>query len=244
MIRTSNYESAWIRYRCPNRLVGGLIALLFLMSPFPVQAVSFSAPESITIVDSYSVVPAPGVSVPEVVTLSDTPTVTVTAQVAISAPVAQYSVASMGFSSAGSQVLQVTNIGLNSLSFSSVTYPSGPFAVTAVTCSTGATVLSGLILPSAGYCNLTVTYSPPASGTASASITFVDNAAVSNLCSSICTGNFTQIVSLTGGPTAVSVAGGLPPSAVGLTVNEALTLSDQEIVTASLVSQSLSLIHI
>lgn len=186
----------------------------------------------------------------ETITVTDTPTfpdvpdsekitvtdgVTVTPLISVTAPVASFSTSSLGFGSVaagsmGTQTITVSNIGEGQTGLalsSAVISPSGtPFAVGTISCSNGVTSFS-TTLPSGGACLVMISYIAPASGTPpSATITFTDNAALSNLTSRSAGGsNYTQSIALNGsGTTAPQPTE--PPATVPVSDNETITVTD------------------
>ena len=124
--------------------------------------------------------------------------------------------------------MTVSNIGEANLSLNAVTSPASPFSIASIACTNGATSLP-TTLPAAGACVFSVSYVAPPSGTPTGSITFTDNAAMSNLTSTPVASNFTQAVPLSGAGT--STAPAAPPQAAP-SVNETITAQDIPLVVA------------
>jgi hypothetical protein len=177
------------------------------------------------------------ISVPEIIHVMDTvfvpPLITLTG---IVAPVAFYSAGSLGFVgiAAGQTVTQsltVANIGLQPLAISAegITQDtSSSFSVMQVECTTGANSIT-ITLLSGGECTLTISYTAPASGTPSGTITFTDNAALSNLTSTASGSNFMQSLALSTTVT-TTVAPPSPPTTITISISEPIKVNDQVIV--------------
>jgi hypothetical protein len=167
--------------------------------------------------------------VPDNETITVTDSDTITPLINVIAPVAGYSAGSLGFGGAdGSQTLTVSDIGLASLTMDSATIsPGSPFAISGIACSNTATSFS-TALPSGGACILTITYTGSSPGTDTGTLTFTDNAALSNLTSTASGSNFTQSITLngSGGSTA-------PPPAPPATVDVPTSGPDSEIITVT-----------
>jgi hypothetical protein len=172
--------------------------------------------------------------VPDSETITVTDGVTVTPLISITAPVASFSTSGLGFGtvaagSTGTQIITVSNVGEGQtglLLSGAVISPSGtPFSMGAISCSNGASSFS-TTLPSGGACLVTISYAAPASGTPpSATITFTDNAALSNLTSTLTGSSYTQTISLNGtGTTAPQPTE--PSATVPVSDNETITVTD------------------
>jgi sugar lactone lactonase YvrE len=162
--------------------------------------------------------------------------VTITPLINVAVPVASFSTSSLGFGNVGAgavgtQVITVSDAGEGvtglTLSGAEISPAGTPFAVGPITCSNGATSLS-TTLPSGAACLVTISYAAPASGPPpSATLTFTDNAALSNLASISAGGSiYTQTVSLNGAGTTTPQ----PPeplATVPLNVNETIMVNDQ-----------------
>jgi hypothetical protein len=178
--------------------------------------------------------PATTESVPpvnETITVVDNPVVVaMPALLTITAPVAYYSVGSLGFQGqSGTLPLTVSNLGQANLSLDAVTSPASPFSIAQIECTNGATSLPAT-LPSAGACIFSISYVAPSSGTPAGTITFTDNAALSNVTSTASGSNFTQSIALSGAGT--STASPSPPSTtVSVSVNEIIKVTDTEAIT-------------
>jgi hypothetical protein len=141
---------------------------------------------------------------------------------------------SLGFGSVaagqtGTQIITVSNVGQSStgllLSNASILPATTAFSIGPISCSNGATSLP-TTLPTGGVCVVTISYTAPASGPPpSATLTFTDNAALSNLTSTPATGGYIQSISLNGSgttaPTPVE-----PPSTIPITINESIQVTD------------------
>ena len=147
-----------------------------------------------------------GAPISETITANDV--VTITPLINVNAPFASFSTNSLDFGNVaagttGTQIITVSNVGegptglmLSSpvISQAGTAFMSGPIA-----CSNGATSFS-TTLSSGGACLVAISYTAPASGAPSpATITFTDNAALSNL-PSVPAGvsNYTQTITLNG----------------------------------------------
>jgi len=210
---------------CPGSVTDTLTINSSTTSP-----VSVTDNETITVTDT---VTFPDVADSETITVTDG--VTVTPLIGITAPVASFSTSSLGFGTVaagttGTQTITVSNVGEGQpgLLLSSATIPSGtPFSIGTITCSNGASSFS-TTLPSGGACLVPITYAAPASGTPpSATISFADNAALSNLTSTPSGSSYTQTVSLNGSGTTTS-APPLPPATVPVSDSETITVTDTE----------------
>ncbi len=150
----------------------------------------------------------------------------------IVAPVAYYSAGSLGFVGVPArqtvtQNVTLANIGLQPLTISwpGITQDaSNSFSITPGQCSDSTSSIPGSI-DSNGECTLTITYTAPTSGTPSGTITFTDNAALSNLTSTASGPNFTQSLALST-TVATTAAPPAPPTTVMLTGSETITLTD------------------
>ncbi|MGB6200981.1 MAG: Ig-like domain repeat protein [Candidatus Acidiferrales bacterium] len=173
--------------------------------------------------------PSPANVPPDTEPITVTDSVTVTPLINVAAPVVFFSTNSVGFGSAsGTQIITVSNIGTGStaLTLTSAAIPSGSgFTLGAIACSNGNTSFA-ITLPSGGACMISVTYAAPQSGTANATLTFTDNAALSNLTSTpLGSSSYTQTIALLGaGATAAAPAA--PPATVDVTDNETIAVTD------------------
>jgi len=178
------------------------------------------------------------INITETVTVTDAPFVaspyTLTG---IVAPVANYSAGSLGFVSvtAGqtvTQTLTVSNVGLQSLAISAegiAQDASNSFSVTHVLCSDGTSSITETIL-SGGECTLTISYTAPTSGTPSGTITFTNNAALSNLTSTASASSFKQTLTLssTVGTTAAPAD---PPTTIPISIIEPIQVTDTPVAS-------------
>jgi hypothetical protein len=157
--------------------------------------------------------------------------VTITPLINVVAPVAYFSVGSVGFGGqSGSQTLTVSDIGLAPLTLISATTSSGsPFSITQVTCSNGATS-AATTLPSGGACTLTISYTSSGTPTAdSDTLVFTDNAALSNFSTTASGANYTQSISLSGSGS--TTAPPVPPLATVPIPNDTETTTVNDHVT-------------
>lgn len=188
-----------------------ITAVLGTISGSTTLTVPVSISEPITVTDSVSVVP-----------------LTLVAPIQVAAPVAYFTQGSLGFSSQNGtqQVVGIENIGEagSSLALTSVVVSAGaPFTASAINCFSGATQTA---IPSNAFCTVTITYRGSSPGTDAGTLTFTDNAALSNLSTSGSSPNFTQsiILNAAGGVTAPPAA---PLGTVTIpTINETITVTD------------------
>lgn len=177
--------------------------------------VELSVSEPITVTDSVSVVP-----------------LTLVAPIQVAAPVAYFTQGSpMGFNSTtqSQQVVGIENVGAagTSLTLSSVAISTGaPFSVPPVSCFNGATSAA---IPSGGFCTVTVTYTGSSPTTDTGTLTFTDNAGLSNLNSLGSSPNFTQSITLNGA-SGITTAPAAPSATVSVPSNGSL-LSEPITVT-------------
>lgn len=176
--------------------------------------------------------------VPTMPDVSDTEPIHVADQVfvapveAIGAPVASYSTGSLGFGSVpagqtGTQVLAVSNAGQGQtpLALGAPLFSNSAFALSSVSCSNGAASLPAN-LASGAECILVISYTAPAGNAATGTITFADNAALSNLTSAAAGSSFTQTVALNGSGTTTPPPA-LPPAVVSIPlINETISVQD------------------
>src|SRR5208283_997283 len=148
----------------------------------------------------------------------------------IAAPVAYYSVGSLGFAGQSQTLpLTVSNLGQANLALDAVTPPLSPFSIAQIACTNGATSLP-TTLPSAGACIFSISCVAPSSGTPTGTITFTDNAGLSNVTSTAAASNFTQTIPLSGAGT--STAPPSPPATtVSVAVNETIKVTDTEMIS-------------
>ncbi len=192
--------------------------------------------------------PAPPINVPpngdtENITVTDTDTVsayTLPAAINVDVPVAYYSVGTpLGFGSqnGSQQIVAVANAGQAPMTLSSVAVNAGaPFSIAAFQCLNGSTTTGSdsATLPSGGFCTVTITYSGTSPATDTGTLTFTDNADLSNLLSTASGSNYTQSITLngTGGVTAPPA---LPPATISVPPNgdsEQITVTDTASVYA------------
>jgi len=148
----------------------------------------------------------------------------------ITAPVAFFSTDTVGFGSAsGTQTVAVSNIGESQTGLqlaNAVITPAGTFSLGTISCSNNVNTFA-TTLPPGGTCLVSITYTAPAAGTPpTATLTFTDNAALSNLPSTPSSGSYTQSISLNGAGTTTS-APPAPQAVIPLTISETITVNDQ-----------------
>ncbi len=188
----------------------------------PPPPVQITDNETIHVTDAES---SPDVFDAEAVHVADA--VFVTPLIQVSAPVAEFSVGSLGFSGqSGSQTITVSDISLASLTLTSATVNgSSQFTVTQVACSNSATSLS-TVLPSGGVCAVTIGYTASAMPTNdNGLLTFTDNAALSNLPTVASGSNYTQSIPLSGLGSSTPPPPP-PPAVVPVTDNETILVAD------------------
>jgi probable HAF family extracellular repeat protein len=189
--------------------------------PPPVQVVD---DETITVTDTESF---PDVFDFETVHVTDAEFIT--PLINVTAPVADFSTGALGFNGqSGSQTITASDIGLAPLTLASVTISgSSQFTIMQIACSNGASSPS-TILPSGGACSLMISYvasSVPAND--NATVTFTDNAALSNLPTMASGANYTQSVPLSGAGTGTPPPPP-PPATVPVLDNETIHVADTE----------------
>ena len=164
-------------------------------------------------------------SVNEAITVVDTPFVAATPPLAANnAPVAYFSVGGLDFGGqSGTKAVAVSNIGQQSLSLAAVSSPASPFSISQIACSNGLSALPAT-LASGASCILSISYVAPSSGSPAGTITFTDNADLSNLASAASGANFTQSLSLSGSGT--SAPPPPPDTNLSVGVNETITVVD------------------
>jgi YVTN family beta-propeller protein len=180
--------------------------------------------ESITVTDTESF---PDILDPEAVHITDA--VFVTPLIQVSAPVAEFSAGSLGFGGqSGSQTINVSDIGLASLTLTSATISgSSQFAVTQIACSNNAMSMS-TVLPAGGVCAVTIGYTASATPASDNGVlTFTDNAALSNVVSAPAGSSYTQSIALNGSGTSAPPPPP-PPAVVPVMDNEMIHVADAE----------------
>ena len=181
--------------------------------------------ETITVTDAESF---PDVFDPEAIKVTDA--VTVTPLINVAAPVADYSAGSLGFGNVaagqiGVQALTVSDIGKAPLMLSSaVISQSAAFTISQIACSNGATSFP-TTLPVGGACTLMISYMAPTGAAPSATLTFTDNAALSNVASAQSGASYTQSMGLNGTGSSTS-APPPPPAVIPVVDNETITVTD------------------
>ena len=153
----------------------------------------------------------------------------VTPLIQVSAPVAEFSAGSLGFSGqSASQTINVSDIGLASLTLTSATISgSSQFAVTQISCTNGSSSLS-TVLPPGGVCAITIDYTASATpANDNGTLLFTDNAALSNVASTRAGSSYTQSISLNGSG-ATTPPPPPPPADVPVMDNETIHVTDTE----------------
>jgi predicted outer membrane repeat protein len=201
---------------------------LSITAPPPPPPVAIMDNETIHVTDTESF---PDVFDAETVHVSDTAFITPLIQVY--APVAEFSAASLGFGSVpagqtGMQFVTVSDIGQAPLVLSSAAIsPGSPFSISQLACSNGAASLP-TTLPVGGACTLMVSYTAPSSGPPpSATLTFTDNAALSNVTSMASGSSYLQSIALNGSGTTAPPPPP-PPAVIPVMDNETITVTDTE----------------
>jgi sugar lactone lactonase YvrE len=194
-----------------------------------VVAVS-GAPPPATLVGGFTV----ALAINESVTLNDAVNIFTTQLINVSAPVASFSTGSLGFGSVspgatGTQIITVSNVGQGSvgltLSSAVISQAGTAFALGPMVCSNFATSFA-TTLSSGGACQVAISYTAPASGTPpTGTITFTDNAALSNLTSTFNGSSYMQTIALNGSGTTAPPPTE-PPAIIPLSINESVTLND------------------
>jgi Bacterial Ig-like domain (group 3)/Beta-propeller repeat len=156
--------------------------------------------------------------------------ITVTPLINVGAPVASFSAGSLGFGNVpagqtGTQSLTLSDIGQAPLAVSSAVVSLGSaFAIAQVACSNGATSLP-TTLPVGGACTLLISYASPSGAASSDTLTFTDNAALSNLASAQAGASYMQSISLNGSGTSTPPPPP-PPAVIPIVDNEAIQVMD------------------
>jgi hypothetical protein len=206
-----------------------------ITSSAPPPPVNITVNEPITVTDTPLV---SDISDSEQITVTDTPlVVAMPATLPIAVPVAYFSAGSLGFGgiAAGQTAtlpLTVSNIGQASLSLAA-NPPGSPFSISAVACTNGASSFP-TSLPSMGACVLSISYLAPSGTPPNGTITFTDNAALSNVTSTSSGGsNYLQSIPLQGAGSGTSAPA--PPSLTITipTINETITVTDTPGVKAT-----------
>jgi hypothetical protein len=193
--------------------------------PPPPAVIPIAVNETVHVTDTASF---PDVFDAETVRVADS--VFVTPIINVGAPVAEYSAGSLGFGSVapgqtGIQTLAVSDIGKSALTLSSASLSAGSaFTITQIACSNSATALP-TTLQSGGACTFLISYLAPAGAAASDSLTFTDNAALSNVTSTPAGSSFTQSIALFGSGTTTPPPPP-PPAVVPVVDNETIQVTD------------------
>ena len=198
--------------------------------------VSVSVTETITITDTPII---PDVLDQETITVTDTPVVVaMPAPDPIAAPVVYYSVGSLGFGTiapgqTATQSFTLSNIGEDPLvlavviigqSAACVAYPVPCFSQPQIRCTNGAQSLP-TTLPPTGGCLVTISYLAPSGTPPNGTITFTDNATLSNLTSTGSGSAFMQTLVLNGSGSDAPPPP-VPPATVYVTDSETITVTD------------------
>src|SRR5260370_5038875 len=153
-------------------------------------------------------------------TITTRDAVTVTPLIAVAAPVVFYSTGSLGFGNVAAgqtatQSIQASDIGEAPLTLSSAAISqSAAFTVGFISCTNGATSLP-TTLPPGGACSFAISFLAPSGPAPSGTITFTDNAGLSNVASVQTGSSFTQSIALNG---AGSSAPPPPPPPIVVTI--------------------------
>jgi hypothetical protein len=200
---------------------------LTITAPPPPPPAPIMVKETIHVTDTESF---PDVFDTEPIKVTDA--VFLTPLINVAAPVVEYSTGSVGFGSVppgqtAVQSLTASSIGQAPLTLSAAIITAGaPFAITQIACSNGAVSLP-TTLPIGGVCSFLLSYTAPASGTASATLMFTDNAALSNLTTSGTSPNFMQSVALNGAGSSAPPPPP-PPAMIPVMDNETIHVADVE----------------
>ena len=205
------------------------------------SAVTISVFEPIAVSDN---VLLSDIALAEAIGVNDHVLIVASSLINIPGPIAYFSSMGLGFGGAsGSQTVTLSNIGSASFTLSSVSAPSDPsFAISQIFCSDGTSALPDTLSGGGGACSFTITYTPPAAGNTSASITFNDTSGLSNLLSTGTGSSFSQTLSLSGAGT--TAAGG-PPPATTVTIGpvaETIQVQDTPALADLAVSESVQVI--
>jgi streptogramin lyase len=200
-----------------------------LIVSFTVAGSGSLPPVQVTDNETITVTDTPSFPHLESITVTDTPFVT--ALTSIGAPVAFFSAGSLGFGGqSGTQSVTGSNIGQLPMTLSSAVITGAAFGLMQMTCSTAASSLP-TTLPAGGACIFVVSSQAPASGTAlNGTLTFTDNASVSNLTSTSAGSNYTQTLALN--VAGFSTGPPPPPLIVAVSVTETITMTDSVTVLA------------
>jgi Bacterial Ig-like domain (group 3) len=189
--------------------------------------VNVSVTETILVTDS----PAfPDVFDAEAIAVTDTPLIVpMPAPLTFAAPVAYYSVGSVGFGTVAAgqtatQSFSLSNIGQGQLSVNGESISGSAFFPSQVHCSTGASSLPA-VLPPSGACVFTISYLAPTGAAPTGTIAFTDNSSLSNLTSTGSGSTYVQSLALNGSGT--STPPGPPPQmTISVTVPEVILVTD------------------
>jgi len=173
-------------------------------------------------------------------TITTTDAVTVTPLIAVAAPVVFYSAGSLGFNSVTTQSINVSAIGQAPLTLSSAAISkSSAFTVGPISCTNGATSLP-TTLPAGGACSFTISFLSPSGTAASGTITFTDNAALSNVASTPAGSSFTQSIALNGAGSSTPPQPP-PPAVVTIPITETITVTDTPSFLDALDTETISI---
>jgi hypothetical protein len=189
--------------------------------PPPPAVETIPVTETITVTDTMSFLDALDNE-----TITTTDAVTVTPLIAVAAPVVFYSAGSLGFGNvSATQSIQVSAIGQAPLMLSSAAISqSTAFTVGPISCTNGATSLP-TTLPAGGACTFPISFLSPSGPAPSGTITFTDNAALSNVASTPAGSSFTQSIALNGAGSSTPPPPP-PPAVVTIPVTETITVTD------------------
>ena len=200
-------------------------------------AVSLSvvAPSPVVITDNETIKVTDAESFSDVFdaeTVHVTDVATVTPLIDVAAPVADYSTAALGFGSVpaaqtAAQAVTVSDIGQAPLTLSSVTISlSSAFSISQVVCSNGAISLP-TTLPVGGACTFLISFTAPSGPAPNGTLTFTDNAALSNVASVLTGSSYTQTIALNGAGSSTPPPPP-PPALVPIADSETITVTDTE----------------
>ena len=206
-----------------NATIKGSSALISVASP-PPPVVQITDNETINVSDAESF---QDIFDAEPVHVKDA--AFVTPLIAVTAPVAEFSVGGLGFGGqSGSQTVAVSGIGQAPLTLASVAISgNSQFTIALISCSNSATSFPTQ-LPAGGVCTVTINYAASATPANDiASIVFMDNAALSNLATTPSGANYMQSVPLTGEGTNIGPPPP-PPAVIPLVDNETVHVADSQ----------------
>ena len=172
----------------------------------------------------------------ETITVNDSEVVnafTLSPVINVDGPVAFFSTGTpLGFGgqTGNQQTIAVSNIGQASMTLDSVAVSDGaPFSLSSLQCFNGATSTT---LPSGGFCTMTITYAGASPTTDTGTLTFTDNAGLSNLSTAGSSPNYTQSITLNGEGSSTAPPAAPSANSPPVTENETITVNDSEVVNA------------